>query len=41
MTAPAVVLGAGIAGLLAAAALADTGHHVTIVERDRLRYARP
>lgn len=36
MTAPAVVLGAGIAGLLAAAALADTGYHVMIVERDRL-----
>ncbi|MGW4098554.1 NAD(P)/FAD-dependent oxidoreductase [Mycobacterium sp. NPDC004974] len=31
-----VVLGAGIAGLLAAAALADTGHDVTVVERDRL-----
>ncbi|MDO3401394.1 FAD-dependent monooxygenase [Mycolicibacterium neoaurum] len=36
MTAHAVVLGAGIAGLLAAAALADSGHHVTIVERDQL-----
>ena len=36
MTTHAVVLGAGIAGLLAAAALADSGHHVTIVERDRL-----
>ncbi len=36
MTTHAVVLGAGIAGLLAAAALADSGHRVTIVERDQL-----
>ncbi|MFI2839513.1 NAD(P)/FAD-dependent oxidoreductase [Mycolicibacterium sp. PDY-3] len=36
MAAHAVVLGAGIAGLLAAATLADSGHHVTIVERDQL-----
>lgn len=36
MTNHCVVLGAGIAGLLAAAALAATGHQVTIVERDRL-----
>lgn len=36
MTAHAVVLGAGIAGLLAAATLADSGHDVTIVERDQL-----
>lgn len=36
MTAHAVVLGAGIAGLLAAATLADSGHNVTIVERDQL-----
>lgn len=32
----AVVLGAGIAGLLAAAALQDTFEKITIVERDRL-----
>ncbi|WP_232667970.1 NAD(P)/FAD-dependent oxidoreductase [Pseudonocardia sp. TRM90224] len=32
----AVVLGAGIAGLLAARALTDTHDHVTIIERDRL-----
>lgn len=36
MAAHAVVLGAGIAGLLAAATLADSGHHVTVVERDQL-----
>ncbi|WP_395309195.1 FAD-dependent monooxygenase [Mycobacterium sp. AMU20-3851] len=36
MTEHAVVLGAGIAGLLAAAVLADAGDRVTIVERDRL-----
>ncbi|MFV8048390.1 NAD(P)/FAD-dependent oxidoreductase [Mycobacterium sp. 48b] len=36
MTDQSVVLGAGMAGLLAAAALADTGHDVTLVERDRL-----
>lgn len=36
MTEHSVVLGAGIAGLLAAAALADAGHRVSIVERDRL-----
>ncbi|BBX89521.1 FAD-dependent oxidoreductase [Mycolicibacterium boenickei] len=36
MTEHSVVLGAGIAGLLAAAALADAGHDVTVVERDRL-----
>lgn len=36
MTDHSVVLGAGIAGLLAAAALADTRHDVTVVERDRL-----
>ncbi|WKG03531.1 NAD(P)/FAD-dependent oxidoreductase [Mycolicibacterium sp. HK-90] len=36
MTDHSVVLGAGIAGLLAAAALSDTGHNVTIVERDDL-----
>ncbi|MBU9763041.1 FAD-binding protein [Mycobacterium sp. TNTM28] len=36
MTDHSVVLGAGIAGLLAATALADAGHDVTIVERDRL-----
>jgi 2-polyprenyl-6-methoxyphenol hydroxylase-like FAD-dependent oxidoreductase len=36
MTEHAVVLGAGIAGLLAAAALADAGHRVSIIERDRL-----
>ncbi|CQD03007.1 2-polyprenyl-6-methoxyphenol hydroxylase-like oxidoreductase [Mycolicibacterium conceptionense] len=36
MTDHSVVLGAGIAGLLAAATLADAGHNVTIVERDRL-----
>jgi 2-polyprenyl-6-methoxyphenol hydroxylase-like FAD-dependent oxidoreductase len=31
----AIVLGAGIAGLLAARALADTHDHVTVIERDR------
>lgn len=36
MTDHSVVLGAGIAGLLAAAALADAGHNVTVIERDRL-----
>lgn len=36
MTEHTVVLGAGLAGLLAAAAAADVGHDVTIVERDRL-----
>ncbi|MGA5534589.1 NAD(P)/FAD-dependent oxidoreductase [Mycolicibacterium nivoides] len=36
MTDHSVVLGAGIAGLLAAAALADTSRVVTVVERDRL-----
>lgn len=36
MTDHCVVLGAGIAGLLAAAALADTGRAVTVVERDVL-----
>ena len=36
MTDHAVVLGAGIAGLLAAAALADAHATVTVVERDRL-----
>jgi 2-polyprenyl-6-methoxyphenol hydroxylase-like FAD-dependent oxidoreductase len=36
MTEHSVVLGAGIAGLSAAAALADAGHHVSIIERDRL-----
>lgn len=36
MTEHSVVLGAGIAGLLAAAALADAGHRVSIIERDRL-----
>lgn len=36
MTEHSVVLGAGIAGLLAAAALADAGHQVSIIERDRL-----
>ncbi|WNG82098.1 FAD-dependent oxidoreductase [Mycobacterium sp. ITM-2016-00316] len=36
MTEYSVVLGAGIAGLLAAAALADAGHRVSIIERDRL-----
>jgi 2-polyprenyl-6-methoxyphenol hydroxylase-like FAD-dependent oxidoreductase len=36
MTEHSVILGAGIAGLLAAAALADTGHRVSIIERDRL-----
>jgi flavin-dependent dehydrogenase len=36
MTDHAVVLGAGIAGLLAAAALADRHATVTVVERDRL-----
>ena len=33
----AVVLGASLAGLAAAAALADRFHRVTIVERDTLR----
>ncbi len=32
----AVVLGAGMAGLLAAAVLADHGHAVTVIESDRL-----
>ncbi|MDF3341453.1 FAD-dependent monooxygenase [Mycolicibacterium septicum] len=36
MTDHSVVLGAGIAGLLAAAAFTDAGHDVTIIERDRL-----
>lgn len=36
MTEDAVVLGAGIAGLLAAAALSNAGHRVSIIERDRL-----
>jgi 2-polyprenyl-6-methoxyphenol hydroxylase-like FAD-dependent oxidoreductase len=36
MTDQAVVLGAGIAGLLAATALAEKFPHVTLVERDRL-----
>lgn len=36
MTQHSVILGAGIAGLLAAAALADAGHRVSIIERDRL-----
>lgn len=36
MTEHSVVLGAGIAGLLATAALADAGHNVTVIERDRL-----
>ncbi|CDO29423.1 NAD(P)/FAD-dependent oxidoreductase [Mycolicibacterium porcinum] len=36
MTEHSVVLGAGIAGLLAAAALADAGHDVTVIERDHL-----
>lgn len=36
MTEHSVVLGAGIAGLLAAAALADAGYRVSIIERDRL-----
>lgn len=36
MTEHAVVLGAGIAGLLATAALAEAGHQITIIERDRL-----
>lgn len=36
MTEDSVVLGAGMAGLLAAAALADAGHRVAIIERDRL-----
>jgi phytoene dehydrogenase-like protein len=34
-TGHAVVLGAGIAGLLAARVLTDTYDHVTVIERDR------
>jgi 2-polyprenyl-6-methoxyphenol hydroxylase-like FAD-dependent oxidoreductase len=34
----AVVIGAGIAGLSAAAAMADYFNHVTVLERDELRY---
>jgi 2-polyprenyl-6-methoxyphenol hydroxylase-like FAD-dependent oxidoreductase len=36
MTEHSVVLGAGIAGLLAAATLVDAGHRVSIIERNRL-----
>ncbi len=37
MTSSVIVAGAGLAGLFAAAALAENGYHVTVLERDQLR----